>query len=264
MLHSLYLWNMKTGKVNKYFMNGLIVALLLTGNTFVSYSQCEPDLVNCIDVGDPGQICPAELANGILDVAYEENITVITPDTVSILDAKIAIEKITLDSIKNLPPGLDFNSETLEFFPNEAYCVSITGTPTETGTFFLKIYVSPYVLIFGNYVSLGSQVDSTSVSLTIEASSSINVRDKDEFSLIYAYPNPFMTSTNIGYLEPSQGEAELKVMNMLGRQIYQEKIMAVRGENYFQFKGSELPPGYYIYAIIREQKSLVGKMLKRK
>jgi len=230
----------------------------------LAYSQCVPDTVNCIDVNEPGQICPAQLANGFVGTEYEEVITIIAPDVANIGDSQIELLKITLDSIQNLPPGLEFYGETYEYFPDEFYCVTVSGTPKETGTFFLKIFVMPYVDFFGTDLAMGTQIDSISVSITIEASSGIKELDNDGFALIDAYPNPFRYSTKIGYIDPDQGEVELRVMNMLGRQIYQEKIMAIKGENYFQFNGGNLPQGYYLYAIIRDQKSLRGRLLKRK
>lgn len=251
-------------EIKTNLMKNILFSLAILAISFSLKGQCDPDLENCIDVNEPGQICPEQLANGNVDSQYEEVITILTPDSVSLGDAKIGIGKITLDSIHNLPPGLEFHGESLEFFPDEAYCVTISGTPEQEGTYFLKIYVTPYLVWLNNYISLGAQVDSTSVSLTVEASLGIDYIDKEEFSLIHAYPNPFMTSTRIGYLEPDQGEAELIISNMLGRQIYRERMHVVEGENYFNFKGDELPPGYYIYAILRENKSLKGKLLKRR
>ena len=65
-------------------------------------------------------------------------------------------------------------------------------------------------------------------------------------------------------MDPSQGEAELIVFSMLGRQIYNEVIMANKGANYFNFNGEDLLPGYYMYAIIREQKSIKGRIIKNR
>ncbi len=244
-------------------MRGLIFSILIFWHTLASYSQCEPDLVNCIDVGDPGQICPEVLAIGTVGVLYEEYITIIAPDTAIVGEVKIGLAKIVLDSIENIPNGLEFNAETVEFFPNQGYCVSLTGTPTESGTFFFKIYVTPYILFADTYVALVAQVDST-ISLTIESALSIRPIGDIDFSLIQAYPNPFKISTRIGFMAPLQGEAELIVFSMLGRQIYNEVIMANKGANYFNFKGEDLLPGYYMYAIIREQKSIKGRIIKNR
>jgi len=226
-------------------------------------SQCIPDTDNCKDINKPGEICPRYLENGTAGEEYLETITIIAPDTVTILNIPVEIEKITLDSIKNLPPGLDYYGETTEFLPGGYYCISVAGTPTEIGSFDLKIYVTPYISVYNNLVSLGAQADSTSITLTIEPSLGIDGINKDEFKLLYAYPNPFMTTTRIGYIEPHPGFAELRIMNMMGKVIYYERIIAVKGENYFNFRGDHLPPGYYVYAITREDKSLQGKLLKR-
>jgi hypothetical protein len=244
-------------------MRGSLVFLFILILVLPVRPQCEPDFENCIDVNQPGQICPRYLATGNVGSEYLETITIIAPDTVTILNIPIRIEKITLDSIHNLPPGLDFYGETTEFMPDGYYCVSISGTPANAGTYYLKIYVTPYINVYNNLVSLGAQVDSTSVSITIEPSLGIESIKQEQFSLIYAYPNPFMTSTRIGYIEPANGLAELRIMSMLGKVLYHERIQAVKGENYFNFSGDELPPGYYVYSISREGESLQGKLLKR-
>jgi hypothetical protein len=247
---------------NTVFLFGLIVSIF-TIQAQPGYSQCEPDTINCIDVNEPGQVCPSQLEDGIIGVAYEKTITIIAPDTVTIDQVKIAIGKITLDKIENLPPGISYAASTSDLFPNEPNCVSINGTPVEEGNYPIKIYITPHILVGFVYYPVIQLVDSTSVSLKIESALGINSLEKVDFSLIHAYPNPFMTSTRIGYLEPLGGVAELRIMNMLGKQIYGERINAVKGENYFQFTGDDLPAGYYVYAIIREQKSLKGKLLKR-
>lgn len=238
------------------------ILIFLVGKAGTGYSQCEPDTVNCIDVNEPGQICPTQLTDGNVGTEYLEVITIITPDSITIGQTGARLQKVVLDSILNLPTGLAYNYSSNEFIPGDRYCVSIEGTPAEEGTFFLKIYVTAHVDM-GFFILPVQQVDSTSVAITIEPALGIDKIRNDEFSLIHAYPNPFMTSTKIGYLEPVGGNAELRILDMLGKQMYYEKIVAVKGENYFHFSGNDLPPGYYIYAITRDRKSLKGKLLKR-
>lgn len=229
-----------------------------------SFSQCIPDTVNCKDINDPGQICPSVLAEGMVGVEYEELITIIAPDSASVAESMIGLAKIELESIENLPSGLEFQAETTEFFPDQAYCVSITGTPADTGTFYLKIKVIPFISFFGNFVALPAQTDSTSVYLVIKPSSSVDQADHTDFVLINAYPNPFVSTTSIEYNMPSEGETELVIFNLLGKLIYREKKMSVAGLNLIVYDGSSLQAGYYLFAIIREQETLMGKLFKSK
>ena len=73
-------------------------------------AQCEADTVNCKDTGDPGQICPANLPDAVLNEAYDEVITVIAPDTASLGIIQIGIAYIIVDSVLNLPPGLNYSA----------------------------------------------------------------------------------------------------------------------------------------------------------
>jgi len=167
-----------------------VLSLFFAGLPVHSFSQCEPDTINCKDIGEPGQICPAILPDGFLGVPYEEVITIIAPDSANLEEGSIGLFKIELVSLENLPPGIGFTSETMEFFPDQYYCVSLTGTPTQLGTYNLKITVIPYIKLMTWVLALDPQTDSTSVSLTIMPSSAVINLGKASFSLIPAYPNP--------------------------------------------------------------------------
>ncbi len=240
----------------------MIFLLVLVGHPYQTISQCIPDTENCIDINEPGQICPAVLATGTVGQAYEEHITIIAPDSAALEQNVIGLVKIRLDAVGNLPPGINYSSEHMEFFPNQAYCVSISGVPLQSGTYYLKITVTPFIMVFTTLISLPAQTDSTSVFMIIEPSTSINYQNSPDFALINPYPNPFESATRIGFISPSTGETELVIFNMLGKIIYREKIISASGLNYFNYDGGSLPPGYYSYAIIREQGSLKGRLVK--
>lgn len=83
-----------------------------------------------------------------------------------------------------------------------------------------------------------------------------------EFSLSQNYPNPFNPITTISYSVADPSHVELKVYDMLGREVstlvskYQS-----RGEYKIQFDAASLPSGIYIYSIkagqFRDSKKLV-------
>jgi hypothetical protein len=77
----------------------------------------------------------------------------------------------------------------------------------------------------------------------------------DQFELYQNYPNPFNSSTKIAYNLPNASNVELKIFDVLGKQIFIEnKISQSKGNhsfywNGFTTEGEELTSGVYIYQI---------------
>lgn len=235
---------------------------LLFGISFAGATQCIPD-TNCIDVDQPGQICPDSLPGGIVGEEYSQPITFIAPDSAIIGTAAIKILKIELDTIKNLPPGITYSCDTNVFFPDTMYCVLLSGTPTDTGTYYLDISVIPYVYSASlGPVALGAQHDSTSLFISISSPSVIPERKLNDFSLIPGFPNPFYEVTKIGFMTQTPGIAELVIYNLLGKQVYHERMTGSTGDNYFIFSGKDLPPGIFPYTITKNKARISGKLIK--
>ena len=70
------------------------------------------------------------------------------------------------------------------------------------------------------------------------------------FELLQNYPNPFNPSTTIAYSIPQSGFVELKVYNMLGREI-QTVVNEFQqaGKYHFDFDASKLSSGVYFYQL---------------
>ena len=247
------------------YLTGIILGfILIFGLTEKSFAQCEPDTENCIDVGDPGEVCPDVLPVGYLGEQYQQNITILSPESGRVGELNITLAKIRLESIENLPPGITFNFEEKEFFPNEVYCVSLDGIPQEMGTYVLKITVTPFISVLGVPVRWGEYVDSTSVVLTVEYSSAIEEMDLYNFESIPAFPNPYSETTKIGFISPDSSETELHIFNLLGREVYYERVQSVPGANFFDFAGQDLPAGNYFYSISNQEDRLSGRFIRLK
>ncbi|MGE5458215.1 MAG: T9SS type A sorting domain-containing protein [Methanococcaceae archaeon] len=71
-----------------------------------------------------------------------------------------------------------------------------------------------------------------------------------EFSLKQNYPNPFNPATTISYSIPERSQVELKIFDMLGREV---SVLVNKeqnaGEYKVQFDASNLPSGIYIYRL---------------
>ncbi len=246
----------------RFFQLILFVSFFILSMPYTGLSQCVPDTANCEDVGDPGEICPDSLPTGMQGVPYEEVITIISPDTVTIVNVLTPLVKIRLDTVLNLPPGISYFSEHREFFPDSVYCISLSGTPTDTGTFYLGITVTPFITIAEIVIGLPAVTDDTSIFIRIEPPSLSELVEGNGFELLAGYPNPFQTGTRIGYTLSVPGKTEILVYNMLGCIVYHEKMMGSPGKNYFKFTGDGLPSGIYLYSVIWEKHSLNARLVK--
>lgn len=83
-----------------------------------------------------------------------------------------------------------------------------------------------------------------------------------EFTLKQNYPNPFNPATNISYSIPSNGNVELTVYDILGRDV-QNLVNEFQsaGEHSAIFNGDNLSSGVYFYSLNFEGKTTVKKMI---
>ena len=88
-----------------------------------------------------------------------------------------------------------------------------------------------------------------------------------ELTLRQNFPNPFKSSTSIEYGLPEGGDVTVRVFDVRGRRVYEERIAsAPAGWNRFNFDGrgftgAELPAGVYFYKITTPQGTLSKKMV---
>jgi len=237
-------------------------ALLITTSLA---GQCVPD-DNCVDINEPGEICPAQLPSGVIGQAYRQSITILPPDSAFALSQQISIAYIVVDSVTNLPPGLVYTSYDEKFYPGTKYCIDISGIPTTAGEYTLAIHVEPFVNFkFGNIttvISGGPVVDDSSIVVAISSGTGINPLQTNKFQILSARPNPFNEKTRLGYFIPFDDEVVLQVFNILGEEIYHEVMMGRHGENYFEFDGAQLDRGAYFYGITHKSAWHTGKFIK--
>ncbi|MEN8155713.1 MAG: T9SS type A sorting domain-containing protein [Bacteroidota bacterium] len=238
------------------------IAILFLAPGNMLYGQCEPD-AGCVDINEPGEICPGQLPAALVNEPYDEVITVIPPGEVSFGENTILIKYITIDTIENLPEGLSYAANSDKLWADSAYCVGITGTPVKTGVFPLAIYVTPFVEMAGNIMP-GDQVkNDTSVVMTVlQWPAGLDPGQAMKFRVLPNIPNPFSEVTRIGFFTPFDDLIQLQVYNILGTLMYKEWQGASPGKNLFEFDGSSLQPGTYIYRISNSKEVHTGKLIK--
>ena len=95
----------------------------------------------------------------------------------------------------------------------------------------------------------------------VEVSSEIENQIPDDFSLDQNYPNPFNPTTQIKYAVPEAGNVELKVYDMLGREVATLLNKQRQAGRYtVHFDASELASGIYIYRLQSGSEVLTKRM----
>jgi hypothetical protein len=248
----------------KHFISLIVTILILTAYPRSALSQCQPDTVNCKDVLLPGEICPLIVPDGTVNVPYEQVFTVIPPNQADIQTGTVNIIKIVIDTVGNLPPGLSYQTNSDTFYVDTAYCILLSGTPTIAGVYDLHIRVIPYIYswIFNMVIEGPAIDDDTSLTIIIREPSGIDEFRGKTFAALEAIPNPFETTTRIGFYTRTQGQFELSIYNLLGQLTYSENITGVPGRNYFNFNGIEMKPGTYLYNITGNGNSITKKLIR--
>ena len=84
----------------------------------------------------------------------------------------------------------------------------------------------------------------------------------ERFSLAGAYPNPFQSTTRIGYALPRPSAVELVVYDAVGRQVdVLVSTVQPMGPHEVSFEAEELPNGVYFYRFTVGSFSKIGQMV---
>ncbi|MGM0649751.1 MAG: T9SS type A sorting domain-containing protein [Bacteroidota bacterium] len=246
---------------HKYFALLMISVFFLPGSFIqAQIVDCTPD-ETVVDTAEPGQVEPDTFPPAYVDEYYEQTVTIIPPQS---FDGYPIIHSIIIDSVTNLPPGVNWGKNTEEFLvtvPDTHYCVDIYGTPDEAGDYQLSLYITPYVDIGTGPSAAEQQVDDTSMMIHVLEEESIEDLTHD-FSLCDIYPNPFTNNTTIQFETGTKGMAKLKVYNILGKLLYKEEKQAMPGSNQFDFSGNHLAPGTYIFSLALHDRKETSRLIK--
>ena len=247
-----------------YLLLAIICAFTYTNNL---KAQCTPD-PSCIELLNPGEICPEDLPDGTVGISYSQTVTVIPPATGTIPGyGTVNIVKIRLTSVGNMPPGLSYqcnvaNCDFTVTTPLTRYCILISGTPTTEGTYPLSVHVMPYINV-GIVIPTVEQIDDTSLAITINPfSSGYSIVNLNKFSVLDSKPNPFNSTSKIGFISPNSNNINLTVFDIVGNLVYNENMFAIRGENYFEFNGINLGKGIYFYTVSNGKESVTKQLIK--
>lgn len=246
-------------------MKKITLLLVLAGITSlfaiqITAQECTPDFT-VVDTANPGQIEPDSLPPAFQFEYYDAMVTVIPPASAEVAGSQIELHSIIIDSIGNLPPGVEWFKNEDEFVvtdPESHYCVNLYGEPEEQGDYQLTLYITAVDAMF----QIGTQVtDDTSINILVNAPVSTDAFG-ERMKEVSAYPNPYTQGTRISFESNKAGKASLSVYNLLGKLLYQENMEATSGKNSFLFSGTNLTAGTYIYTVEINGQKETSRLMK--
>ena len=213
-----------------------------------SFAQCLPNTSILI----PG-IYPDSatgLSSGVLNQPYNQVMQLRTPlDTVTNLGL-VTVDSITLVSFAGLPPGLTYacNPGTCVFPGGSNGCVLISGTPSQIGTYSLLAITRTKGKLFN--LPIPPQIDTIDYyKIVITQTQGLQSSQSLKFELFQNDPNPFSVFTNISYTCPVPMPVNLKVFNLLGKEVYTKIYLSNTGKNIIKLEADDFAPGIYMYSL---------------
>jgi hypothetical protein len=247
-------------KVFTFFMIFMAVAFISNTNA----QTCTPDHTGYTVVPDAGILLPTTLPNATVGVPYTASITIGVPGTAQTYPVNWIQYKSSTNFIStNTWTVVD--SVNLGVFPKWPkltwHCGIIKGTPATAGTDSIRIFVDANVTVFG-FPFTQANVKAFTLPLIVDVNTGIENNLAVTTKLIAGRPNPFKNSTKIGIMAERTEKATLNVYSILGQMVYSEAKTITPGENFFDFTGTDLSNGTYIYTVITSEKMFNEKLIK--
>ncbi|HNX06472.1 MAG TPA: T9SS type A sorting domain-containing protein [Bacteroidales bacterium] len=247
-----------------------VFSVLFVFMTGYAFGQCTPDPSVTDPEGD-GRMDP-DTIEATVNVPTNVTATIICPDTASVgVAGHINLHHIKVKSLLNKPDWLSYacNPSNCEFPAGEAKCVLVTGTPpagTTPGYYLVDVIVDVYSqpIIPGGQPILAVSDFNSGMQLVIwvhEEGYNVAEFEHKGFGLLAPQPNPFRSTTKLGCFTEKAQTVSLRIFDMVGKEVYNEKINTSSGENYFVFDGSNLNDGVYFYTIIDAQNRVITKKM---
>jgi hypothetical protein len=217
----------------------------ITAQTF-TFTKLSTQYIQSNDTGLYAEIIDTGYINNLTGSAFQIRVirtSYATPTNweTAICDIVACYPPFVDTCIANYPPGN--NEITLHFYPHK-----INGAGSMT------VRAERVSNPSENYtVTFGARLDPVSIK---QLSNTIK-----DFSLSQNYPNPFNPSTKINFSVPSANYVDLRVYDILGREV---KVLASKfvnaGEYEIEFDAKDLASGMYYYRLQSGDNVAVKKM----
>ena len=172
----------------------ILFGVTLSFSTNLKAQDCTPDTLT-----EPG-ISPEMLPFGQLNETYSETISVLLfPDTVVIQagnPVQVKIDSMVMLEVNGLPQGLAYKckDDNQTFLPMTPSCMSVYGTPTESGVFPLEIPIMTYGKVLGFVpINQGDTIRDYVITITGGTNQLVKINPSE----INIFPNPATADLSI-------------------------------------------------------------------
>ncbi len=199
-------------------------------------AQCSPDTT----IKVPG-FYPATFPEADQDKPYSATTTILSIKDTVVFGQAVIIDSTVLKAVLGLPPGINHQCQknSCVFFPSKPSCVNFSGTPTQAGTYPLKMVIMIYAKIGGALPY--NRVDTIrNFTMKVNGMNGMAIQEINrEFTIT---PNPTSDQLHV-YLGQQKNTMGICIMDAMGRMV---KLGVERkDESHFVVDTHSLPAGVY-------------------
>lgn len=192
----------------------------------------------------------------------------VQPDTTTQLGT-FPINHITIDSISGIPANFSYSTNPSSgVFPGGSYgCAQVNGLavagqelggPNSDGIYPIIIYYTAEVQVFT--ATQQFPATKTGYKVQVQAANSVPAVALVNFTVSQNVPNPSDKQTDFSFTNPSNGNVQFTLYNILGETVKNQNISAVKGENRFTLNTTDLPAGVYLYTFRSGNSTVTRRM----
>lgn len=205
---------------------------------------------------------------GVVGQPYSQTMDLIVPRDGGDIDpmyAGVMIDSVVFNGVTGLPPGLVVacNSQTpapCTYITGRLGCGVIQGTPTQTGTFPLTLNVTAYSELLPGVV-LPIPYDFTGYRIIVTGATGIADLAPAGLGGVRNVPNPFASRTSIEFLLSRASDTRVRVFNLLGEEVWEQRMQGKAGVNRVPFESGTLQDGVYLFKVETGRETFTGRMV---
>jgi hypothetical protein len=278
-------------------MKKILLALTIIFGYTNAYSQCTPDTYYQDSTYGMWPDTIQNLATCVQNVSYHDEITIKTPATLieasggdsSMTQLDTVVMGVTIsenlaawpvDSMKlvdviGLPNGLNISCTYSNcVLPGDVLtCASVDGTTADPiGVYPITIWVDVYThgtldlgiiqypLSTSLFDATGSYESVSGYKIVVSNTSSYEMFNSNEFTLLQNVPNPTRNNTTIQFNTPNSKMIKFQITDMFGKTVYFENIASEIGLNTIEFN-NKLSAGVYTYSVQNDERIISKRMI---